>query len=104
MAFGVAARRREFGIRMAVGATAAQVRRLVLRQTAVITIGGLVLGVVGAAALVQVLKSRLVGVQPFDPLSWMLATAGLVTIAVLASVVPARRATMVDVSQTLREG
>jgi ABC-type antimicrobial peptide transport system permease subunit len=103
MAFSVAARRREFGIRMAVGATAAQVRRLVLRQTAVITIGGLVLGFGGAAALVQVLKNRLVGVEPFDPLIWMLATAGLVTTAVLVSVLPARRATMVDVSQTLRE-
>jgi putative ABC transport system permease protein len=103
MAFSVAARRREFGIRMAVGATAAQVRRLVLRRTAVITIGGLVLGFGGAAALVQVLKNRLVGVEPFDPLIWMLATAGLVTTAVLVSVLPARRATMVDVSQTLRE-
>jgi predicted permease len=103
MAFSVAARRRELGIRMAVGATASQVRRLVLRRTAVITIAGVVFGLVGAAVLVQMLKSRLVGVQPFDPLSWTLATAGLVAMALLASVVPAHRATTVDVSETLRD-
>jgi hypothetical protein len=102
MAFGVAARRREFGIRLALGATAARVHGLVLRRSAAIAAAGLVFGLGGAFALTRALQSRLVGVHPFDPLIWALAAIALLAIAVVASLVPARQATRVDITSTLR--
>jgi ABC-type antimicrobial peptide transport system permease subunit len=100
--FGVRARAREIGIRMALGAESARVFRLVLRSTLGMTIAGLVFGLGGAVALARVLESRLFGVAPFDVGTWTLAAAGLVAIALLASWLPARRATRVDPVQTLR--
>lgn len=102
VAFGVAARRREYGIRLALGAPPAQVVKLVLRRTAVITAVGLALGCAGAFALARVLQSRLVGVTPFDPVVWTLAAAALIAMALLASWIPARRAVSVDVTHALR--
>ena len=102
MAFGVVARRREFGIRMALGASASRVRALVLRRIALITSAGLLGGLAGGAALMQLLKARLVGVQPFDPLLWSLAAAGLVAVGLAASYLPLRHASRVDVADTLR--
>ena len=102
VSFGVASRRREFGIRMALGAEPAVVRRLVLRGTAIITVVGLLVGLGGAVALARTLKSRLFGVPPFDPLVWTIAAAILVALAFAASIIPARRATRVDVVETLR--
>jgi predicted permease len=102
VAFGVKARAREIGIRMALGAESARVFRLVLRSTLGMTIAGLVFGLGGAVALARVLESRLFGVAPFDVGTWTLAAAGLVAVALLASWLPARRATRVDPVQTLR--
>ncbi|HEX9698403.1 MAG TPA: ABC transporter permease [Acidobacteriota bacterium] len=102
VAFGVKARAREIGIRMALGAESARVFRLVLRSTLGMTIAGLVFGLGGAVALARVLESRLFGVAPFDVGTWTLAAAGLVAIALLASWLPARRATRVDPVETLR--
>ena len=56
----------------------------------------------GAVALTEVLKSRLVGVEPFDPIIWALAASALIVIALLASLLPARNATRVDVAETRR--
>ncbi len=102
VSFGVAARRREFGIRMALGADPAVVRWLVLRGTAIITAVGLLVGLGGAVALARMLKSSLFGVPPFDPVAWTIAAAILVALAFAASIIPARRATRVDVVETLR--
>jgi predicted permease len=99
---GVAQRRREFGIRVALGASHRDVWRLVLRRTATITIAGLAFGLAGGYAFAQILSARLVGVNPLDPGWWSLATLSLVAVAVLASVRPALVATRVDVSTTLR--
>jgi predicted permease len=100
--FGVKARAREIGIRMALGAESSRVFRMVLRNTLGMTIAGLVFGLGGAVALARVLESRLFGVAPFDLSVWTVAAAGLVLIALLAAWMPARRATRVDPAQTLR--
>jgi ABC-type antimicrobial peptide transport system permease subunit len=102
IAHGVAQRRREFGIRLALGATRAEMFQLVLRRTAAIMGPGLVFGLAGGYAFAQILSARLVGVNPLDPVWWSLAVFSLVTFAVLASVKPARAATRVDVNETLR--
>jgi len=102
IAFTVAARRHEFGIRMALGASADRVFRLVLRATLGIVCGGLGIGLAGAFALARALESRLFGVAPFDPGVWILAALGLVAIVAAASWAPARRATRVDVVESLR--
>jgi predicted permease len=102
VAHGVAMRRREFGIRVALGASPAQVWRLVVRTTAAITAAGLLLGLGGGFAIAQVLRNRLIGVHPFDPALWSLAAGSLVLVAVLASLKPARAATRVNVNETLR--
>jgi ABC-type antimicrobial peptide transport system permease subunit len=102
VAHGVAQRRREFGIRVALGATHAAVWRLVLERTATITAIGLLLGVAGAYVFAQTLRARLVGVHPFDPVLWSLAAGVLVAVVALASIKPARSATKVDVTETLR--
>jgi putative ABC transport system permease protein len=102
IAHGVAQRRREFGIRLALGATHSEVFRLVLRRTAVIMGAGLAFGLAGGYAFAQVLSTRLVGVNPLDPVWWSLATFSLVTFTVLAAVKPARAATRVDVTETQR--
>jgi putative ABC transport system permease protein len=102
VAHGVAERRREFGIRAALGASRGDVWRLVLRQAATIIGAGLALGLAGAYAFAQVLAARLVGVSPLDPALWSAAVGVLVLVAVLASLKPALAATKVDVSETLR--
>ena len=63
---------------------------------------GLLAGLGGAVALARTLKSSLFGVPPFDPVAWTIAAAILVALAFAASIVPARRATRVDVAETLR--
>jgi putative ABC transport system permease protein len=102
VSFGVAARRREFGIRLALGAAPVRVMTLVLRRTAVLTVTGLVLGMVGAIFLTQIIDSRLFGVTRFDPAAWTVAGLVLVVIALAASWIPARRAVRVPVTDALR--
>jgi predicted permease len=102
VAFGVAARQREFGVRMALGATAGEIRRLALRPAAMIVGAGILLGLVGAAALTRILENRLFGVGPFDSVSWVLAVIVLASVAFFAALLPARHATTVDVADTLR--
>jgi putative ABC transport system permease protein len=102
IAFGVASRRREFGIRLALGAAPSRVAALVLKRAALITGFGLVLGAAGGVTLGRLLSSRLVGVTPFDPLVWCVAAVLLLVIALAASWIPARRAISVDVTRSLR--
>ena len=102
VAHGVAERRREFGIRAALGASRGDVWRLVLRQSATIVGAGVALGLIGAYAFAQVLNDRLVGVSPLDPVLVVGRRALLVAVAVAASLKPAFAASRVNVSETLR--
>jgi predicted permease len=102
MAGAVAERRKEFGIRLALGARAQVVAALVVRSSVTIASIGLVLGLSGAAALGRIVESRLFGVTRFDPASIAAAVAGVLVLTVTASLMPALRATRVDPVRSLR--
>ena len=89
MSYAVAQRRREIGIRMALGADRRRVVRDVVRDGLTVTLAGLAVGVVAALATVRVVKTLLFGVTPQDPLTLAAAGASLIAIAILACVVPA---------------
>jgi putative ABC transport system permease protein len=102
MSYTVAQRTREFGVRMALGAQPANVLGLVLRQ-GVITAGiGVIVGVLGALALTRTMESFLFGVTATDPVTFAGVAVLLTFIALLASYLPARRATRVDPVIALR--
>jgi predicted permease len=102
LAYGVAQRRREIGIRLALGSTAGQVFGLVLRDGIVIVAIGLALGLGGLVALRKVLGTVLYGVTPMDPKVIASVAAGLAVIALVAMVLPARRAAAVDPASALQ--
>ncbi len=102
LAFNVARRTREIGIRMALGADAARVRTLVIREVALMIGVGLAIGVAAAAVSGRLIESVLFGTRPLDPLVFAAAVAILAAIAILAAYVPARRATSVDPMVALR--
>jgi predicted permease len=102
MAYSVAQRTREIGIRMALGAQRVQVMSLVVRQSAVLTLVGVVGGLAGAALLSRYLEGLLFGVEPLDPATFVEVTMLFVTVALLAALVPARKATRVDPLEALR--
>lgn len=101
-AYAVAQRTGEFGVRVALGARGRDVAGLVLRQgLRTVAVGGAV-GVLGAVAVGRVLRARLYGVEPLDPLTLIVATAVLATAALAATWLPARRAARVDPATALR--
>jgi putative ABC transport system permease protein len=102
LAYGVAQRRREIGIRLALGSTAGQVFGLVLRDGIVIVAIGLALGLGGLVALRKVLGTVLYGVTPMDPMVIISVAAGLTVIALVAMMLPARRAASVDPASALQ--
>ena len=102
VAYGVARRMREFGIRVALGATGREVTRLVVWQGTASAIGGAAIGVLLGIAGARVMSSLVFGVSPRDVPSIVGATALLVLGAAVASYVPARRAAKVDPAVTLR--
>jgi predicted permease len=93
---------RELGIRLALGATPAGVRWLVIRQGVWLTLAGIGAGLVGAAALMRLLRSLLFNVSPSDPLTYLSITAVLAAVALLATCGPARRAGRIDPLSSLR--
>ena len=101
-AYDVSRRTREIGIRMALGATSGDVQRLVLREGMRTTVAGLAIGLLLAAGLGKLLSGLLYRVSPFDPAVLTIAAIVLSTAAMLASYVPARRATRVVPLQALR--
>ena len=95
-------RTREIGLRVAVGATAEDIVRLILRQGAVIVGVGVLTGLVAAVALTRLLRSLLYGVTPLDPIAFGAGIGLLFVTAILASWIPARRASAVDPVRALR--
>jgi putative ABC transport system permease protein len=102
MALTVSQRTHEIGIRMALGASASGVLRLVLRQGLTLVLIGLALGMAGAFALTRLMATLLFAVEPTDPLTWLAVALALAVVAALACVAPARRATMIDPLTALR--
>jgi len=102
MAFTVGERRQEFGIRMALGAAPGSVLGLVLRQAMRLVAAGLALGLIGAHLLARLMSSLLFEVHATDPPTFLAMSVVLVTVALLASFFPARRATAVDPMIALR--
>ena len=103
IACGVAARRREFGIRVALGARPGQVCWPVVRSGLQLTLAGLALGLAGAAVAARLLSRFLFGVGAADPPSYLVTVAVMLLVAVVASFLPAWRATQVNPLEALRE-
>ena len=104
MANIIVQRQRELAVRMAVGATGADVLRLLLSDAARVIIVGLALGVGAALALGRVLASQLYGVTPNDPWTYGLVAIVLAVVAFVAAVLPGVRATRIDPAMVLRDG
>ena len=93
---------REFGIRLAIGATEGDVLQLVLHRAAVLIAAGLCLGLMGSVMLARAIAGLLFGVSAFDPLTVVAVSLILSAVALVASYIPARRATRVDPLTALR--
>jgi putative ABC transport system permease protein len=102
LSYGVAQRGKEFGLRMALGATPGSVLRLVLGGAARLALVGALLGLVGAVVLTRVMRALLFGVAPGDPATLGAGTLLLLGVALLASLAPAWRATRVEPLAALR--
>jgi predicted permease len=102
LAFAVARRTHEIGVRMALGASRSSVLWLVTRQGMALTLTGLAVGFIAAFGLTRLIASALYGVQPTDPITFIDAAAFVTAVALIASYIPARRATKVDPMVALR--
>jgi len=102
MAHGVARRTNEIGIRMALGAKGGNIAWMVLRETLVLVVAGLALGVPAALLSARLISTQLFGLSPTDPLTLIGAGVVLTFVALLAGYVPARRASRVDPLTALR--
>jgi len=102
VSFSAAQRTREIGIRMALGGSARDVMRLILRQGVGMVIVGLGVGVLAALGITRVMTRLLVGVSPSDPMTYAAVSLLLTAVALLACWIPARRATRVDPGVALR--
>ena len=102
IAYIVAQRTREIGIRMALGAQIGDVRPMFLRHGLWLTATGIALGIGVALALTRVMSALLFGVGPMDPMTYAAVSARLAAVALLATYLPARRAARVDPVVALR--
>jgi ABC-type antimicrobial peptide transport system permease subunit len=103
LAYAVRRRVREIGIRMALGAQISDVLRLIVIEGMTLTVIGMAIGLAGALALGSVLSSLIYGLRATDPLTFVTVSALLATVALLASLIPAYRATRVEPIKALRE-
>jgi putative ABC transport system permease protein len=102
MAYSVAQRTREIGVRVALGAGRRDVMRLVLRRSLALTAVGIAIGIGGAAGLTRYLESLLFGLRPLDPATFTVVACTFAAVAMLASYLPAQRAASVDPLVALR--
>jgi predicted permease len=102
MAYAVTQRRREIGVRMALGAERRDVLRLVLTRALRVVLAGLIVGLAGAAGVTRVLQRFLFGVTSTDPIVFTLVTLLLLAVGLMAAWLPARRATRIDPCAALR--
>jgi len=102
LAYVVGRRTSEIGIRMALGARASEVSRLVVRQGGRLVVIGLAIGLIGTLALTRVMEAILFNVSPRDPATYAAVTVLLLAIGLLATYLPARRAASVDPVEALR--
>ncbi len=102
VAYGVSQRRREFGIRVALGARSGEIRRMVVLEGSRIAIAGAVIGTIGALAAGRLMSSLLFEVSSRDAVVLATVAIGMVCVAIVACLVPARRATRVDLADVLR--
>jgi putative ABC transport system permease protein len=102
LSFVVAQRTRELGIRMALGAAPGDVRRMVIGYGSRLAVAGIVIGLAGSFALTRLISTMLFGITPTDPLTFGVVSAVLLGIGILASWLPARRATRIDPIVALR--
>ena len=102
MAYSVQQRTQELGVRMALGAQAANIRNMVIRQGMLLAAIGLVIGIAGAFWLAKFLTGLLFGVKTWDPIAFILTPILLSAVALLAVWLPARKATRVDPMSALR--
>jgi putative ABC transport system permease protein len=102
ISYGVAQRTREMGIRMALGAQSRDVLKLVVRQAMLLTLGGVAIGLLASFALTRLMRSLLFSVSVTDPLTFAAIALLLTLIALLACLIPARRATKIDPLVALR--
>jgi predicted permease len=94
--YGIARRTKEFGVRIALGATRSDVLRLVLSETAQLGITGIAIGLLLALAIGQFVASLLFGLTPYDPTAILIAAAAMIGVALVAGYIPAWRATRID--------
>ena len=102
LAYSVARRTREFGVRIALGANSSSVLKLVLRQAVLTTFIGVLVGGIAAFALTRLMESMVFGVSTSDPLTYAAVAALLLVVGLLAAYIPARRATRIDPMIALR--
>jgi predicted permease len=102
LSYNITRRRREMGVRAALGATRGNLVGLVVRQGMAVTLGGLALGMAAAAAVTRLMQNLLFGVEPLDPVSFVVAPTLLAAVALGACLVPALRAAHVDPADALR--
>ncbi|HTT17576.1 MAG TPA: ABC transporter permease [Candidatus Sulfotelmatobacter sp.] len=102
MAYSVAQRTREFGVRVAMGAKPRDILRLILRESGVLTISGMVAGLILAAISARIVANAIYGISPLDPLTYGVVGIVLVAVGLLASYIPARRAAKIDPIVALR--
>jgi putative ABC transport system permease protein len=102
IAYSVAQRTHEIGVRMALGARRADVLRLVIGEGLAMAVAGVTLGVLAAAALTRMMADLLFGITPHDPLTFAAGAALLLAVSLVASYLPALRATRVESVTALR--
>jgi ABC-type antimicrobial peptide transport system permease subunit len=102
LSYSVALRRKEFGIRLALGAEHADILRLVVRQGFILTIAGIAIGLMASLLLTRLMSTMLYKVSAYDLTTFVLTPLVFLGIALLASYLPARRATRVDPLEAIR--
>jgi ABC-type antimicrobial peptide transport system permease subunit len=102
MAYSVANRRNEIGIRLALGARPGQVRSMILRESAWLAVAGVIAGVAAALWLGRLVRTMLYGVGPYDPVTLVGGTVLLFGVALAAGWIPARRAAGMEPMDALR--